>query len=158
MQNNYVVRMKQLFVILIVLAATTAVQAQSKKSTAKTGTTKPATSGNTSASLERGKAVYAANCLTCHQPDGGGVPNLNPPLQGTKWVKGNKTTLVQLVLKGSKGQVEIDGETYHNAMPAQAHLTDEQIADVLTYVRKNFGNKASTVTPADVKAVRAKTK
>jgi mono/diheme cytochrome c family protein len=108
--------------------------------------------------LDRGKTVYTANCLTCHQPDGGGVPNLNPPLTGTKWVKGPKADLVQLILKGSKGKVEIDGETFHNAMPAQAHLTDEQIADVLTYVRKNFGNKSSAVTPSEVKAVRAKTK
>lgn len=156
MENNPVL-MKQVFIILIALFAATEVQAQAKKTTGKS-VAKPATASNVTASVNRGKTVYAANCLTCHQPDGGGVPNLNPPLQRTKWVSGNKTTLVQFILKGSKGQVEIDGETYHNAMPAQAHLTDEQIADVLTYVRKNFGNKASTVTPADVKAVRAKTK
>jgi mono/diheme cytochrome c family protein len=148
--------MNKLFQMLILLCAATSVHAQAAKQThAKTANAKPATSA---ASLERGKAVYAANCLTCHQLDGGGVPNLNPPLAGTKWVKGPKADLVQFILKGSKGQVEIDGETFHNAMPAQAHLTDEQIADVLTYVRKNFGNKSSTVTPTDVKAVRDKTK
>jgi mono/diheme cytochrome c family protein len=63
-----------------------------------------------------------------------------------------------MVLKGSRGQVEIDGETFHNTMPSQAHLTDQQIADVLTYIRNSFGNKASVVTPAEVRAVRAKTK
>ena len=154
--------MNKLFQILIVLFAATIAHAQTKKTTTttqKTTTTKSTSAtGNVTASLERGKAVYAANCLTCHQVNGGGVPNLNPPLSGTKWVKGPKANLVQFVLKGSKGQVEIDGETFHNTMPAQAHLSDEQLADVLTYVRKSFGNKASAVTPAEVTAVRAKTK
>jgi mono/diheme cytochrome c family protein len=148
--------MNKLFQILILLCGAITVQAQ-KQLHPKTAAAK-ATTGNAVASLERGKTVYAANCLTCHQPDGGGVPNLNPPLAGTKWVNGPKAALVQFILKGSKGQVEIDGETFHNAMPAQAHLTDEQIADVLTFVRKNFGNKSSAVTPAEVKALRAKTK
>ena len=110
------------------------------------------------ASVTRGKAIYGANCLTCHQADGSGVGNLNPPLSGTQWITGSKTTLVQMILKGSKGKVEIDGETFHNTMPAQPHLTDQQIADVLTYVRNSFGNKASLVTPAEVKNIRAKTK
>ena len=150
--------MKKLFQILILLCATTAVQAQTHKALNPKNAVAKSSTGNAAASLERGKAVYTANCLTCHQPDGGGVPNLNPPLAGTKWVKGPKPALVQFILKGSKGQVEIDGETFHNAMPAQAHLTDEQIADVLTFIRKNFGNKSSAVTPAEVKVIRAKTK
>src|SRR5690242_17331898 len=98
------------------------------------------TVSNTKASIERGKAVYAANCLTCHQPDGSGVPMMNPPLIKTKWVLGDKSVLINQVLKGSKNTVEIDGDTFHNTMPAQAHLTDEQIADVITYVRNSFGN------------------
>lgn len=109
-------------------------------------------------SLLRGKAVYAQYCLSCHQVDGSGVPNLNPPLTQTKWVLGPKAILIKQVLKGSQGTVEIDGDTFHNTMPPQPQLTDQQIADVLTYVRNSFGNKASRVTPAEVKTVRAKTK
>ena len=52
--------------------------------------------------------------------------------------------------------MEIEGETYNNVMPALNHLTDKQIADVLTYVRSNFGNKANAVTAAEVKKVRGK--
>ena len=63
-----------------------------------------------------------------------------------------------MVLKGSRGKVEIDGETFHNTMPAQAHLTDQQIADVLTYIRNSFGNKASSVSEKEVKAAREKIK
>ena len=128
------------------------VQAQTKKPV--TGTK----SSVSAATLARGKQVYQSYCLTCHQADGSGVPNLNPPLIKTTGVSGSKTQLIQMVLKGSKGKVEIDGETFHNTMPSQSWLSDQQIADVLTYVRNSFGNKASTVTPAEVKTVRAKKK
>lgn len=110
------------------------------------------------ASVARGETVYAKFCLSCHQADGSGVPNLNPPLIQTKWTLGPKSVLIQQVLKGSNGKVEIDGETFRNTMPPLPTLTDRQIADVLTYVRNNFGNKASAVTVAEVKKQRAKTK
>ncbi|MBN9380761.1 MAG: cytochrome c [Chitinophagaceae bacterium] len=116
--------------------------------------------GGLAASIARGKVVYESTCLPCHQVDGLGVPNMNPPLSKTKWVLGNKGQLAQIVLKGLPGgQIDIDGDTFHNPMPAQASvLSDQQIADVLTYVRNNFGNKASAVTMVEVKAARAKTK
>jgi mono/diheme cytochrome c family protein len=110
------------------------------------------------ASLERGKKVYSEQCLSCHQADGGGVQNMNPPLIKTKWILGDKTKLIQVVLKGMKGETEINGDSYHNVMAPHRDLTDEQIADVLTYVRNSFGNKASAVTPAQVKSVRGITK
>lgn len=109
-------------------------------------------------SLRRGAAVYKTFCLSCHQSDGSGVPNLNPPLIQNEWVLGPKTRLIEQVLQGSHGKVEIDGETFHNTMPAMGHLTDQQIADVITYVRKSFGNNASAVTPAEVKSIRSKAK
>jgi mono/diheme cytochrome c family protein len=67
-------------------------------------------------------------------------------------VNGPKPRLISLLLNGSQGKVEIDGETWSNSMPAQSYLTDQQIADVLSFVRDSFGNKASVVTPAEVKA------
>ena len=109
-------------------------------------------------SVNRGKTVYLTYCLPCHKADGSGVPNLNPPLIKSKGVQGDKATLITMVLKGSSGKVEIDGETFKNTMPAQLHLSDQQIADVLTYVRNSFDNKADAVTPAEVKELRAKTK
>lgn len=109
------------------------------------------------ASIKRGQQVYSTTCIVCHQKDGGGVPRLNPPLIKTKYVLGDKSQLIQIVLKGLNQPIEIDGEQYTNAMPSFAQLTDEQIADVLTFVRNSFGNKASAVTVAQVKAERAKT-
>jgi mono/diheme cytochrome c family protein len=116
--------------------------------------------GGLKAAMERGKKVYETYCLACHQPDGTGVPNLNPPLVKTKWVLGDKKQLAKIVLKGLKGgEIDIDGDQFHNPMPPQESvLTDQEIADVLTYVRNSFGNKASLVTVAEIKTVRATSK
>lgn len=145
----------QKLIFLFCLSLPVFVFAQTKKSAAKSTTT----AGSLKQSISDGQVVYQKYCLTCHQVDGSGVPNLNPPLQQTKWVLGSKAVLIEQVLKGSKGKVEIEGETFHNAMPPLGQtLTDQQIADVLTYVRNSFGNKASRVSVAEVKVVRAKTK
>ncbi|SEW32004.1 c-type cytochrome [Chitinophaga arvensicola] len=107
-------------------------------------------------SVARGKKVYEQYCLTCHQVDGSGVPHLNPPLIKTTFVLGEKPALVQVILKGMQSSVPIDDEYYSNNMPPHNFLKDQEIADVLTYVRNNFGNKAGAVTAAEVKAIRAK--
>lgn len=107
------------------------------------------------ANFEAGKKVYNQTCLSCHMADGSGVPGLNPPLAKTEWVLGDKKRLINIILKGLNDPIEVNGEEYANPMPAQPNLTDQQIADVLTYVRNSFGNKATPVTAAEVKAQRA---
>jgi len=105
-------------------------------------------------SLEAGEKIYKKLCLSCHQADGGGVPNMSPPLIKTSFVLGDKEKLIGIVLNGLKN-VDINDETYSNPMPALGPvLKDQEIADVLTYVRNSFGNKASAVTAAEVKTVR----
>lgn len=110
------------------------------------------------ASKANGKDIYGRYCLTCHQADGGGVPRMNPPLIQTEYVNGNKQRLIGIVLNGMNVPLEINGESYENPMASHAFLKDQQIADVLTYIRSSFGNKSSAVTAAEVKAVRAKIK
>ncbi len=110
------------------------------------------------AALDRGKAVYESTCLACHQANGGGVPNLNPPLSKTKYVLGDQSKLINIVLKGLNEEIDIDGDIYNNPMPSFAHLSDQEIANVLTYVRNSFGNKVPAITIAQVKAERAKVK
>jgi mono/diheme cytochrome c family protein len=108
--------------------------------------------------MERGEAVYSQHCLACHQVNGAGVGGMNPPLIKTRWVLGDRTPLIQVLLKGMTGQMDINGDAYGNVMAPQSNLTDQQIADVLTYVRNSFGNKATAVTVAQVKAARAQLK
>jgi mono/diheme cytochrome c family protein len=108
------------------------------------------------ASMERGKKVYESTCLACHQANGSGVPGMNPPLKQTKWVTGSKDTLINIVLNGMSEEIEVNGEYYDNVMPPHSHLKDQQIADVLTYIRNSFGNKASAVTEEEVKKLRTK--
>ncbi len=111
-----------------------------------------------SASVKRGEAIYMQYCLACHQANGGGVPNLNPPLIKTKYVSGDKKALITIVLQGLTGEIEIEDVTYNGTMPPHNFLNDQQVSDVLTFVRNSFGNKAAQIKPAEVKAVRAKLK
>lgn len=104
-----------------------------------------------------GEKIFKKYCVSCHQVDGGGVPRLNPPLIGTSYVLGDKKPLIEILLNGMKN-ITIEDKTYTNPMPSFKTLKDQEIADVLTYVRKSFGNDASAITSADVKSVRAKMK
>lgn len=140
--------MKSIATLFLCLSLSVAI-AQTKKPAAK-ATPKPVAAATKSS----GQLIYEQNCLTCHQANGSGVPNLNPPLRGTDWVLGDKTRLINVLLKGLQGQ-EIEGDMYDNAMPAHDFLNDTQIADVLTYIRSNFGNKADAITADEVKALRA---
>lgn len=110
------------------------------------------------ASLARGKKVYEKTCITCHQPEGDGVPRMTPPLIKTQQVLGAKEKLVRIIVQGYNEQVEINGDIYYTPMPAQPLLNNQEIADVLTYIRNSFGNKASAVTVGEVKKIRAKIK
>lgn len=106
--------------------------------------------------MVKGKALYLQYCLACHQPDGEGVPKINPSLIKTTYVLGDKKTLINWVLKGSTGaKLTINGKVYSNNMPPQSALKDDEIAYILTYIRNDFGNKASAITAAQVKEVRA---
>ncbi|GAB3252990.1 hypothetical protein GCM10027347_12500 [Larkinella harenae] len=102
-----------------------------------------------------GPQIYEQYCLACHQVDGSGVPNLYPPLKQTDWVQGDKTRLINVILKGLQEPIEINGETFDNVMPAHDFLSDKEIADVLTFIRSSFGNKADAILAEDVKKVRA---
>jgi mono/diheme cytochrome c family protein len=151
---------KLLTTTILCLVVVLIVWSQPKKPTVtkKPVIAKAKTTGSAKPSLAAGQQVYSKVCITCHQKDGGGVPRLNPPLIKTSYVTGDKASLIKIVLKGLTTPLTIEDDDYTNPMPPQPQLTDQQIADVLTYVRNSFGNKASAITPAEVKAVRATTK
>lgn len=111
----------------------------------------------------KGKEIYAKEgyCATCHQADGKGLSASGfPPLANTRWVQGNEERLIKLTLHGLLGPMEVLGEKYPGQVPMTPFgglLKDEDMAAVLTYVRNSFGNKASAITPEQVKAVREAT-
>lgn len=111
-----------------------------------------------------GKAIYARDgyCSTCHQPDGGGLSASGfPPLVGTQWVLGSDERLIKITLNGIYGPMEVNGNKYPGQVPMtpfKGMLNDDELAALLTYVRNAFGNKASPISPAKVKAVREATK
>jgi mono/diheme cytochrome c family protein len=106
-----------------------------------------------------GKKIYETRCLVCHQLDGGGVPNMNPPLDGATNVNGKDIArLVNIIRNGYDERIALDGMFYNNNMTANPDLKADAIADVLTYIRTTWSNKAGVVTTSQVKAALLKNK
>lgn len=103
-----------------------------------------------------GKKVYQTYCASCHMMSGKGAPGMNPPLIETDWVLGDKERLIKVILNGLNEPIEIKGEIYQNIMTTHAFLSDQQIADVLSYIRNSWGNEASNITTEEVAEIRAK--
>ena len=103
--------------------------------------------------IKNGKEVYVRYCQSCHMEKGEGVEGLYPPLAKTSYIKSSKK-IIDIILYGQLGEVTVNGKKYNTDMPAQAYLTDDQIADVLTFVRNSWGNKYTAITPVQVKAQR----
>ena len=107
--------------------------------------------------LAHGKKLFETRCLVCHQADGGGVPNMNPPLDGSSNVVGNDIArLVRIVKGGYSEKIPLDGFYYNNVMTPNPDFKDQDIADVLTYIRTSWSNKASKITLTQVQAAKRK--
>jgi mono/diheme cytochrome c family protein len=101
-----------------------------------------------------GPELFKTYCLSCHQADGNGVRGMYPPLAGNQVVTGPAEKVINIVLFGLEGPIEVNGREYNQLMPSQDYLTDKQIADVLTYVRNSWGNKADPVKPEQIAKIR----
>lgn len=118
--------------------------------------------------IDQGKEIYmkagpgGGMCFTCHQANGEGLAGQFPPLAGSDWVLGDKGRLIKISMYGLMGEIEVNGVKYNNVMAPPGippgSLTDEQIANVLTYIRNDWGNSASAVSPEEVASVRASLK
>jgi mono/diheme cytochrome c family protein len=105
--------------------------------------------------MKRGQAVYSRTCIACHQPTGKGLAPVFPSIAGVPIVNGDATLPIKFILHGLMGPITVDGVTYNSMMPPVVGVSDQDISDVLTYVRQSFGNKSNPVTADQVKAVRA---
>ena len=113
------------------------------------------------AALARGKAIYAKTCVACHQPDGKGLPGVFPQLAGSDWLEADVSLLSKVVLRGLQGPITINGAPFVGPMPMAPladTLKDEEVADVLNYVRATYGNGGPLATAEVVKAARDATK
>lgn len=106
-----------------------------------------------------GKRFFSQACAACHQATGLGVPGVYPPLVGSEWVTGSPERLVRIVLHGLQGQITVEGKQYNGVMPAfgqgsSYNWSDQRIADVLTYIRSEWGHTADPVSADLVTSIR----
>jgi len=108
--------------------------------------------------FEVGKALYngPGGCFACHQSNGKGIDGAVPSLENSPWVSENSDRLITLVLNGLEGPIMVNGESFSGYMPHLTLFDDEQIAEVLNYVRNDFGNIGSVIESSDVAAIRQK--
>ncbi|CAN1507651.1 Cu_nitrite_red, nitrite reductase, copper-containing [Flavobacteriaceae bacterium] len=104
--------------------------------------------------IAAGKAIYGTTCFACHQSEGQGIPSAFPPLAKSDYLNANPKRAIDVVLKGLSGEVTVNGKKINSVMPSQ-NLTDDEIANVLTYVYSSWGNNKTIITPAMVKAQKS---
>lgn len=108
--------------------------------------------------MSAGQNLYVANCSACHQTDGAGMKGVFPPLAKSDFLMADKERSIGVVLKGHSGKIQVNGQSYDGQMPSMSHLSDEQVANVLTFIRNSWGNQGEAVTTAEVKKVRSQLK
>jgi mono/diheme cytochrome c family protein len=102
-----------------------------------------------------GQQLYGRHCLSCHQADGGGVPNMQPAIKGGSWVRGDSRALALFVMTGGFDSASRKDSDLGNVMPPFRQLPDSDLAEILTFIREKFGNGASAVSAAQVAEARA---
>ena len=105
------------------------------------------------ASMERGKEIYTANCVTCHMQNGEGIEGVYPPLAKSDYLMADKTRAIKQVLEGAIGAMTVNGINYNGFMTGFP-LNDQEVSDVLNYIRNSWDNKGEIVLPEEVKAAR----
>ena len=108
---------------------------------------------NKAGRIVRGERIFKRICIACHQADGKGIPGAFPPLAGSDFLNANKERAISVVANGLSGELTVNGAKYNLMMPKPG-LSDEEIANVLTYVYSRWGNSGKEVTPEEVEAVR----
>jgi mono/diheme cytochrome c family protein len=104
--------------------------------------------------IELGRRLFSSICAACHQPTGQGLPNVFPPLAGSDFLNADKNRAIKIVINGRQGEVLVNGLKFNNSMPSFP-LSDQDIANALTFVYNSFGNSGLEVTQEEVKALRA---
>jgi mono/diheme cytochrome c family protein/glucose/arabinose dehydrogenase len=110
------------------------------------------------ARFDNGRVLYETTCAACHQPHGFGQDGLAPPLVDSEWVLGSQQRLVRIILHGALGPMTVKGQKVDLEMPGlRDTFDDEQIASILTYIRREWEHTADPIAPASVKSIREAT-
>ena len=105
-------------------------------------------------SIVRGKEIYMTQCMSCHMDEGQGIADVYPPLAKSDYLMKDKLRSINNVIHGVTGEITVNGKTYNMEMMPFDFLTDQEVSDVLNYVRNSWGNKGEAVTPEEVSAAR----
>jgi len=109
-----------------------------------------------------GERIYAQRCVSCHQANGLGATGVYPALAGSEYVLASDAGVpIRVVIHGLQGPITVKGEAFNSLMPAYGigiTMSDEEVAQVVTYIRTSWGNAASAVTAAEVASVREASK
>lgn len=106
--------------------------------------------------IKAGKTLFAGACAACHQVDGAGLPGTFPPLANSDFLNADPKRAINIALHGLSGKIKVNGKEYDSAMPPLNHLSDSEIANVLTYVLNSWNNKGGQIKVEEVKAARTK--
>ena len=108
--------------------------------------------------IKAGEARFTGTCSVCHQSNGQGLPNVFPPLAGSDFLMADKSRSIGVVLNGLTGKVTVNGNTFNSVMPPMSQLNDDELANILTYVRNSWGNSGDAVSADEVKKLRDSTR
>jgi len=104
--------------------------------------------------IELGKQIYSQTCFACHQGEGQGIAGAFPPLAKSDYLNADVDRAIGIMLHGKTGEITVNGEVYNSVMTAQT-LTDEEAANVLTYIYNSWGNNGTEVKPTDIMRVKS---
>lgn len=142
-----------LFLFICILAITSC-SSGNKKETSDSVQEQLPQPETTVSETDKGKTLFLKYCMACHQTDGSGVPGMYPPLIKSPIINGDKNKAIGILLNGLSGPIEINGKSYNQVMPKVDYLSDEEIAQILTFVGKSFQNNGAEVKPEEVRALR----
>ncbi|MCR6495776.1 copper-containing nitrite reductase [Thermomonas sp. S9] len=104
--------------------------------------------------IAAGKVLFAGTCSTCHQPDGKGLEGVFPPLAGSDFIKANPGRVPGIILHGLTGKITVNGKEYNSVMPPMSQLTDDEVANIATYVLNSWGNPGGQISKEQAAAAR----
>lgn len=149
----------QLFIVLFLIISISCTNSARKEKVAPLNpekiaeTINPDNQDDMSVNIRNGKAVFIQYCATCHMADGSGVRDLQPPLTDPKWIS-NTEQFVRILEEGISGKIDVNGQLFNNLMPTHKHLSNQEMANVISYVRSSFGNSFEPVSAKEVSKIR----